>query len=221
MDSNQNGSQPPKQLSWSQPSSTNAQAQKPMQSNQSHISNTKPSAAQSGISGSVIWGFIAGIIIGLLIGWAWFGLRPGVPSNGAATTTESGETTTAGNTNSNSTSSETQKPAGVTASDVTLAVPKIQPAGMTVEVSAVSAGAPVWAVVYENENGAPGWALGAKKFMPEETSGTITLLRATTAEKSYLVGLTTDIAGAAFDIHVNAPLTDESGNAILAEFTAE
>jgi len=46
--------------------------------------------------------------------------------------------------------------------------------------------APTWIVVYENNAGQPGNALGAALFFPENQGGTVELLRGTTAGKSYL-----------------------------------
>ena len=47
---------------------------------------------------------------------------------------------------------------------------------------------PTWVVVFENLGGKPGNALGAKMVFPGDTSGTVDLLRGTTAGQSYFVG---------------------------------
>lgn len=170
----------PKQggLSWSMPSSQVATStpQKPVVP----LKQTAPSAApvaQSSSSAKYIGMIVVGVIAGVLLAWgfaAWRAAPSGeVSSNGSTATT----------TNGLGVSTTTLPAAG---SDASFSIMSPQAAGMSVAIAKVAVSAPTWIVIYENKDGVPGNALGAALFFPESKSGTVELLRGTTAGKSYL-----------------------------------
>lgn len=235
MDSNQNGGQqnnqkPAPQLSWSQPASL---PQKGTVNNaQKNTFSAKGGAAampqKKGVSQGIVWSFIAGIIIGFLLGWSWFGAKGSTPANNGATDTSTpsvndGSAAAApGSDTTGSSSAAGTVEQGSLTSSASVTVPSPQDAGMTVEVSSIAADAPVWAVVYEDNNGKPGNALGAARFPVGKTSGSIELLRTTLPNLTYFVGLTGDSADQhTFSTKGNTPLVDDSGNRILTQFTVK
>lgn len=62
-----------------------------------------------------------------------------------------------------------------------------QKAGKEVSVSGFTFVSPQWIAVYDDREGALGWILGAKRFLPGDTGGVIPLLRATEVGKKYYV----------------------------------
>lgn len=165
---------------------------------------------------------LGGLIIGMLL---MFGLQR-LPSNGtsdgALEKTPDGKT---GQTSSASSGSATKAvaPAGSTAgySGDSFTLTSVQSAGYSVSVSSISVSAPTWAVVYDNNNGMPGNALGAALFTPEKGSGIIRLLRATESGKKYFVGLQTDDGDRTFSLHGDAQVIDPDGRSVLASFVVQ
>jgi hypothetical protein len=105
------------------------------------------------------------------------------------------------------------------ANNITVASP--QQAGFAVAVSKIMVKQPTWLVVYENNNGTPGNAIGAGLFFADSTSGTIELLRATLPGQSYLVGQSLDDGDKIFSLATDKPVRDEKGNPLFTEFTAK
>lgn len=124
---------------------------------------------------------VVGVIAGVLIAWGWSSWRPSPASttNGTATTTSSTTSTSTGGTTAVDTST-------ASLSSASLSITSPQPAGDSVAVASAIVSAPTWVVIYEDNNGKPGNALGAALFFPGSPSGTVELLRATTAGKTYL-----------------------------------
>ena len=71
-------------------------------------------------------------------------------------------------------------------SSLDLTVMSPQAAGNSVAIAKAAVSVPTWIVIYENNNGKPGNALGAALFSPGYQVGTVEFLRGTTAGKSYL-----------------------------------
>jgi len=126
---------------------------------------------------------VVGVIAGVVIAWGYSAWR--TPDS------------TANNTNATSTVSITGTPTGgdnfgvdvgtaALGSNTSLSIASPQAAGRSVVVTKAMVSAPTWVVIYENSNGKPGNALGAALFFPGTTSGTVELLRATVAGKTYL-----------------------------------
>ncbi|HEV8677633.1 MAG TPA: hypothetical protein VN701_02275, partial [Candidatus Paceibacterota bacterium] len=222
---NQNG-QKQGGLSWTQSPSSGSvasninanNAAKPVQPNAAQASANKPannqpqktSTVSSGTNRSDRQGsgartagiFIAGVIVGLIIGWGWFSLGDRNPGDASDTGTAPSTSDTAAMPSSTDTGSQTagspatgesgsqtstSGTAGAVTGSNTLSVLS-QAAGLEVSVTSVSVSVPTWVVVFENLGGKPGNALGAKMFFPGDTSGTVDLLRGTTAGQSYFVG---------------------------------
>ncbi len=156
--------------------------------------------------------FVAGLIIGTLLGWAIsHGSSTSSPTNAATTSSSSTETSTSTMSDS-STSSAVQ-------------LDLQQSAGSKVAVSKVSVGKPTWVVVYDNSNGTPGRALGATLFLPTtaggETSGTIDLLRPTVSGTTYLIGQLEDDGDYLLSFQKDRSVSDPSGKPILMTLTAK
>lgn len=212
------------QLSWGQPAQQGAAGQK---------AGTASTAApvQSAPSSRLIGTFAAGLIIGLLIAWAWFDLRGGdTTGSTSATGTSSSEfaiTKTGGQASSGAAATGTQTgaaptqtgPQGTAVSGAAITVPASQKAGYTVEVSSLAAPEAVWAVVYSNADRS-GRIMGAARFAARR-SGTIELVHPTVAGKTYYVGLVADTANHAYSSKVNKPILGANGAQVMTQFTAQ
>jgi hypothetical protein len=242
---NQNG-QKQSSLSWSQPpqSSGGAASAKPISQVttspvQSKISppkaENKPAAqasksytsnSSSGGAGRMAGMFAAGVVVGLIVGWGWSSLRTtpadvAVNENGTQTgaVATSGTNTGTPTGSAGGTNSGTSVSSGSTAGQGSLSV-AAQAAGAAVAISSFSVGEPTWIVVFDNNNGVPGNALGAAMFFPGQSSGTIELLRATVAGKSYLVGEYVDNGDHIFSKQQDTQVKNIAGAPLLVEFSA-
>lgn len=93
-----------------------------------------------------------------------------------------------------------------------------QQAGSAVSVSGFSFESPQWVVIYDDKDGKPWWILGAKRFLPGDVSGTVTLLRPTVAGKTYYAVVHGDDGDLTFDKYKDpAPSPD---TAIIVTFQA-
>ncbi len=245
---NQNG-QKQGGLSWTQPpSSTGAATGNTAQGGMKPLSQTTPSAmpkisqqasttaaanktgslssikkadAKQGTSGAKLTSiFIAGIVVGLIIGWGWFSL--GGDTGKVATTTtpstsSSSETTTGTNAGSN-TGSAPVVSSGSSGSGITVAT---QTAGVQVAVSNISVSVPTWVVVLANVDGKPGNALGAQMFFPGQSAGTIDLLVKTVAGQSYFVGQFVDNGDHRFSRADDTQVNTVAGSPMLTSFRVQ
>ncbi len=80
-------------------------------------------------------------------------------------------------------------------------------------LSAIDVSVPTWVVVYDNKNGVRGNALGAALFTPTSAKGAVylTLLRATTAGQTYLIGRNVDNGDQIFSLQTDGPVVDTTG----------
>ena len=171
MQENNNGKPSQGGLSWTTPAQSPMPAQKPAAPPKAQVMPAKPASSSTKYAGMIVLGVIAGVIIA----WGWSALN--APKESALT------------------SANTNPPAEtsgrlVETDERFLGSP--QAAGNSVSVATAAISSPTWIVVYENNNGNPGNALGAALFFPGNQGGTVELLRGTTAGKSYLVTLQTD-----------------------------
>jgi len=153
-------------LSWSTPAQNPLPAQKPTAAPQVHVMPSKPASNSTKYIGMIVLGVIAGVIIA----WGYSALRSPQEAASTADTNTGTDTSTA----------------LISASGLGLTIASPQIAGNSVAVAKAAVSAPTWIVVYENNAGQPGNALGAALFFPENQGGTVELLRGTTAGKSYL-----------------------------------
>jgi hypothetical protein len=206
MPQNEN-SKGPSQLSWSDPQKGGpsvhfnqkvAPVHKPSPvASPAHQANTNRSVAK--IVGWLAVGVVAGVIL------AWGATK---------SLTHIGVSGSQGATSVSSTNES-----GAAASSL-LTVTSPQKAGVEVVISDVSVSAPTWVVVYESRDGKPGNVLGASLFFPGGTSGTIELLRGTTAGQTYFVTERTDNGDHQFSL-VNDPLVSGAdGQPQWASFVA-
>lgn len=96
-----------------------------------------------------------------------------------------------------------------------------QPAGFVVVVSHVSAKDPLWVVIYEDNGGQPGNALGAGRFTSEKTSGLVQLLRGTLPQSTYYGVLHRDDGDRVFSLESDFPLRDEEGTPRMVRFVTQ
>ncbi len=152
---------------------------------------------------------LIGIVIGLVAGGTWSGTH----------------NSTAGQNTQPTTPATLQQAAAaapqIDESDATIDAPAVQEPGMSVTVTAINAHGPVWAVVYENDEGVPGRVLGAGRFVPGRLSGTVDLARTTLPGLTYFVGLAADSADHTFSVKGNAPILDSAGNQIMTQFVVQ
>ncbi len=221
--SSQGGQEKPKPtLSWAQPQQ-NAPRQKLLTAQPKSASGEKRPMKPRTM-------FVIGLIVGILATWVWFSTHASRPQpapqdgNGALSIDGASKKAPAQAANSSSSSTASSpssaSPAGTMTND-SLEVPTPQNAGTSVAVSSITADGPVWAVVYEDNNGKVGNALGAARFTPPHTEGTIELLRTTLPNLTYFVGLTADTPDHTFSIKTNAPILDQSGNQVMTQFAAQ
>jgi hypothetical protein len=215
----QRGERKAPELSWGQPAQNTGRS--------AMTTSAAAAAAPMPNSSRLIGMFVAGLIIGLLIAWAWFDLRGNSAGTGAMSTSTSQFTVTGseGQTNeanvASSATSGTQNTSQTTTtqSGYGITVPSTQKAGSTVEVSSLTAGVPVWVVVYSHADRS-GQIMGALRFGAGKTSGTIDLVHMTQTGKTYYVGLAKDTADHAYHQPLT-PILGDDGKQVMAEFTAQ
>ena len=181
--------------------------------------------------------FLLGIIIGMAIVWVWGDMHRNKAASGVAIEQGSDAFATTGiksstvkntkaatvavaDTDAAGTKDATEGVSGVPSQNA-IQLADSQLAGAVVAVDGIAAAEPMWAVVYEYTDGAMGRVLGAARFTPDQTSGSVELMRSTLPKLHYFVGLVADTADHTYNIHVNAPLVDKDGKQIGAAFTAE
>lgn len=210
-------------LSWSQPPENKADEKKSAASPApaspekapARVPLTAAPAPTARVVPMVVASFVVGIVVGVLVGWAWF-VNPGDTPGSVVSKSEG-----------SAQESEGTQPVAPTApgvpavssSSAGISVAS-QPAGSTVAIASVSVASPSWVVVYESRNGARGNALGAKLFAPEEKSGVVYLLRSTTAGQTYFVGQRLDNGDRVFSMKNDMPAVDSAGKLLVAQFKA-
>ncbi len=95
-----------------------------------------------------------------------------------------------------------------------------QAAGNTVNVSLAVLENAAWVAIHEDNAGKPGKILGAQMFQAGTHSGTVELLRGTTAGGTYYAMIHADGGDHVFDAAKDAPVKDVDGNPVMAKFTA-
>lgn len=152
-------------------------------------------------TGTYVVIFIGGLIVGGLLGALFTGQRSTPGTSSTATTTDT----------------------SLGAGEVVVNSP--QNAGLSVAVAKVNVTKPTWVVIYDNNAGVPGLALGATLFYPVsmggETSGTISLLRNTFAGKTYLVGGRLDNGDHKLTFKDDVAVVDSNDKPILSVLTVQ
>lgn len=202
-------------LSWNEPAKKTTSAPTPVTpvSFSKKISTT-PVDEKNNVA-TVIGVLAAAIIVGSVGAWAISAMK------GSDTTVATGTTTTKTTNNSGvltATGSPTNTETITSGAQTSLNVASEQRAGLQVMVTDAAASTPTWVVVYENNNGTPGNALGAGLFFPGNQSGAIELLRGTIAGRTYFVGQSIDNGDKAFSLQTDRPVVDQSGKPILLQF---
>lgn len=154
---------------------------------------------------------VCGIVIGVLLAWGYSALR-GDSASVAANTTKADTTASVSNSTSDTPT--------IAASSDSLTVASSQKAGMNVAVSKVVVNKPTWVVVYDNVNGKPGNTMGAHLFFTTG-SGTVTLLRATTAGTTYFVGVRADNGDRKYARATDKAITNADGSEVISTFVAQ
>jgi hypothetical protein len=241
---NQNG-QKQSSLSWSQPpqsSNTSQGSAKPISQVSTPPVSPKSTPASTAAAtnknnslstmknpsgnGRMVWTFLAGVVVGLIIGWGWFSLGDNTPNvaenNNTETPTTNGTNVTGTPTSTTGTPSGSQN-GGTQASPTTSTggtlVVGTQTAGNTVTISDITVTAPTWVAVMDNNNGKPGNALGAVMFFPGQRSGTVELLRATVSGRTYFVGQYVDNGDHQFSKQADTQVNNVAGTQMLVQFS--
>ena len=141
---------------------------------------------------------VVGVIAGVVLAWGWSSWR----SSPAPTSDDTSGIASTSNSNGVDTST-------ATLSSAPLSITSPQPAGTTVAVASAVVSAPTWVVIYEDNNGKPGNALGAALFFPGTPSGSVELLRATTAGKTYFAAKQVDNGDRKFSLKTDRLLTED------------
>lgn len=175
MQENNNNNQKQGGLSWSTPAQSPMPVQKPVVTPKVQVMPPKPASNSTKYIGMIVLGVIAGVVIA----WGWSALR--APKESAATPSNTSASASADKNAGAGTGAVTTLGSGA---DFSITSPQI--AGNSVVIAKATVSVPTWIVIYENNNGAPGNALGAGLFFPENQGGTVELLRGTSAGKSYL-----------------------------------
>ncbi len=178
------------------------------------VSAAPMSASTPRMSGTARYaGFVAaGVILGVLVAWG-AGAWRSKPANTGTTTT----------VNTTDTKAPVLDTSGATivaeGSDPSLLVMSPQAAGLSVAIDKAIVSEPTWVVVYEDNAGSPGNALGAALFFPDHQQGTVQLLRSTVAGKSYLVVKQVDNGDHRFSLK-DDPILTEGGQTQWVTFSA-
>jgi hypothetical protein len=226
-------------LSWSTPQGSNSNNQQNQQKPATQpsaapapqkplSSGTQPTLVPAASStGKSVGLVVGGIIVGVLLAWAFSAFR-----SGSANDTTTGTATSTASTTAKAPAAPTAPSAltgssqaavtdtgivGTTAANLSI---NSQAAGKTVAVSKAVVSKPTWVVVYESLNGQPGRALGASLFFSGTQTGSVSLLRATTAGKTYLATLQTDNGNRKFELHQD-PMVTDGGKPVWVTFQAQ
>jgi len=151
--------------------------------------------------------FVGGIVLGVVLAWGWSAIHSG--STVATKTTDKEVATTSGTSATTNTDE----------SNGALVVHSPQVAGQSVSIADVEVQSPTWVVVYEDNNGTPGNALGAQLFFTSG-AGVVTLLRATEVGQSYLVGTSVDNGDHRYSKASDKPTTNADGSLATVTITA-
>ncbi|MEI7719972.1 MAG: hypothetical protein WCI89_02055 [bacterium] len=220
--SNQNNQSSKPTLTWSQPAVSQKPTAQPTAQPIVTTSTTMPApVTQSGFkTASIIIGIFALCIVAV---WGMVALRH--KSEGVVSITGSSALATDADTGKDKNSGGVEDKAIIAANapvvvsgvlPITVASP--QPAGTEVQVSNVSVSVPTWFVVYQDNGGVQGNALGTGLFLPGVDSNTIPLLRATVAGQTYFVGESVDDGDKVFTLHGDPQVKDAQGNVLLTTF---
>ena len=160
---------------------------------------------------------IGGVVVILLLVLAWWlftkpqSATTGMNATSTATTTTTGSTTT-GTMGSTSTGTETMT---TTLNGESVQVDD-QKAGNSVTITKMNVTKSTWLAVRDSTH-----VLGARRFEPGVTSGTIPLLRSTTAGQTYTVVMYVDDGDKAFDMHKDSLITNAGGAPVGDMFVAQ
>lgn len=210
-------------LSWSTPSqnqgtTSNAQPNKEAKPQAPTKASPAPAAAATNGSsaGKYVGMVVVGILAGVIVAWGWNAMR----SSSSDTTSNATSTTkTTGVAKNDSKSLGIDTSSVALGSDPGLTLMSPQPAGNSVAITKAIVSEPTWVVVYEDQNGKPGNALGAALFFPEKQGGTVELLRPTIAGKNYLAVKAVDNGDRKFSLKDDQPLS-ENGEVQWVTFQA-
>ncbi len=218
---NNNGQGGKSGLSWSTPQGQGSQ-QNQQQQQKSPLMPTQQKPVTPGTqpplmppsntnTAKYIGMLVVGVILGVLIAWAFSAMRSSSTTvQDTATTTEQSASVSSATTSTGINGTGT---VGTAATNASLVVASPQKPGKSVAISSAIVSQPTWVVVYESQNGQPGRALGARLFFAGSPSGKVDLLRATVSGKSYLVTKQTDNGDRKFSLK-NDPLVQEGGKTV-------
>jgi hypothetical protein len=80
-----------------------------------------------------------------------------------------------------------------------------QPQGDSVAVSGLAIVVTKWIAIYDEQDGKPGWILGAARVHEGDTTATVDLLRADVAERTYYAAILNDDGDSVFNRLTDLP----------------
>ncbi len=167
--------------------------------------------------------FIIGLIIGLVVGWGgtFFAIDKSKPSPSkleeSKTSEEVDEDLDSGDL---SQSGYNKKAEAVLVSGINAVEVNDQPAGDKVEVTMATLSKAGWVVIHEDDNGAAGKVLGARRYEPGIYLAEVELLRPTESGKMYYAMLHLDDGDKEFNLSNDGPIKGEDGRVVMDSFKA-
>lgn len=177
--------------------------------------------------------FIIGLIIGLVVGWggSFFALDKSRGSSSKSASSEESkdslknteESANGLNNNDGSISQPgyNKKAEAVIVSGTNAIEVNDQPAGNNVEITMATLSKAGWVVIHEDDNGAAGKVLGARRYEPGIYSADVELLRPTESGKMYYAMLHIDDGDKEFNLGKDAPIKGENGAVVMDSFKAQ
>ena len=174
--------------------------------------------------------FIIGLIIGLVVGWG--GTLFSFDKSGKMVSskeskdslkdaTEEISDTLNSNDGSASQIGYNKKAEAVIVSGTNAIEVNDQRAGDKVEITMATLSKAGWVVVHEDDNGAAGKVLGARRYEPGIYLAEVELLRSTESGKIYYAMLHIDDGDKEFNLGKDAPMKGEDGVVVMDSFKAE
>ncbi len=174
--------------------------------------------------------FIIGLIIGLVVGWGgtFFAIDKSKSSSSKSKSEKSSEQSELSeevvegldNGDSVSQSGYNKKAEAVLVSGANAVEVNDQPAGDKVEITMVTISKAGWVVIHEDDNGASGRVLGARRYEPGIYLAEVELLRPTESGKMYYAMLHLDDGDKEFNLNNDGPIKGEDGRVVMDSFKA-
>lgn len=168
--------------------------------------------------------FVIGLIIGLVVGWGgtFFAIdkssSPSKLEQSKASEEVAEDLDNGGNV---SQSGYNKKAEAIIVSGINAVEVNDQPAGDKVEITMATLSKAGWVVIHEDDNGASGKVLGARRYEPGIYLAEVELLRPTESGKIYYAMLHLDDGDKEFNLSSDGPIKGEDGRVVMDSFKAQ